>query len=103
MRVVPLSFALLAAIVLCACGHIPRISQVGPDTWAVETGQSWHGREVAGEYCAKMGKLVLVTNMEQRYTGATVIFRCLRSDDPDYRRPDYQKPPNTVIQDNRQK
>jgi hypothetical protein len=98
-----LSVTATILLALSACSTTPHITQVGPDTWVAETGQSWHGREAAGQYCAQMGKYVLVTNMQQRFDGATVIFRCLNRNDPAYQRPDYQKPPTTVIQDNRQR
>src|ERR1700687_267836 len=92
---------LVASLLVCACAPFVQFSQMGPDTFAVETGQSFAGRAEAGRYCAQLGKKVLITSTQQRFDGATVIFRCLAANDPEYRRPDYQRAPDAVIQDNR--
>ena len=94
-------FRLAVLAALCGCAPFVRFSVMGPDTYAVETGQSFTGREQAAHYCSQMGKYVLITNTQQRFDGATTIFRCLNANDPDYRRPTYDRPPAAVIEDRR--
>jgi hypothetical protein len=63
----------------------------------------------ANEFCANLGKQMIV-----RRTGTeglagfgpvtnTFIFSCVSENDPEYKRPDLQKDPNVIIQDNRAK
>lgn len=91
----------LVALFLTGCAPFVAFSVMGPDTYAVETGQVFVGRQQAGAYCTNMGKYVLITNTEQREWGATTVFRCLAAGDRDLQRPVYQQPPTAVIQDNR--
>jgi len=96
-----LTFA--TAILVAGCAPFVRFSQMGPDTYAVETGQSFYGRERAAAFCSQRGRYVLITNTEQRFDGATTIFRCLAAGDPEYRRPTYESPPAAIIRDERRK
>lgn len=94
--------ALLAVVIsliaVSGCVVGPHFSQMGPDTYAVETGQPHHGRQAASAFCAQMGRHVLVTNMQDRLDGATTVFRCLYANDPEYRRPSYRSPPTVTIE-----
>jgi hypothetical protein len=79
------------------------ISKLGQDTYMAQdpcTGKS--EVEHAGAYCARMGKEVMVTNMVRTSPEVhQTIFRCLSPRDSGYQRPDYQKSPDVIIQDNR--
>ena len=72
---VPLAAALLA-MASASCAPFVHLVPVGPNRYAVETGQSFTGREEAYKHCSKMGKRVNVLNSEQRYDGATTVFEC---------------------------
>jgi hypothetical protein len=89
---------ILLAGLLAGCAPFVQISQVGPDTYAAETGEAFVGREAAGRYCGAQGRHVLVTNSRQGFWGATTVFRCLSEHDPEYRRPTYQQPEGGVLQ-----
>jgi hypothetical protein len=59
----------------------------------------------ANEYCANMGKEILVKNEANErlnYAGRAsedLTFQCLRKDDPQLQRPRYEKVPDTVIEE----
>lgn len=105
--------------VLAACAMSSGILRMGPDTYSVSVAASpARGGTVgakrvalteAGQYCAASGKDILVTNTSAETTtrvGAgtfDVTFRCLAKGDPDLQRPDYTRPPTTIIEDRRQK
>ena len=102
-----LTLALSSALLLAAgCGTSkyggasslcdPAMSQLGPDTYFARGSCSGANYSIsaANSFCAQSGKASLVKNI----TGDDVIFRCLSSNDPEYRRPDYQKSPSIVIQ-----
>lgn len=94
----------LFALISCAGpGSTKTVTNLGPDTYHV---RGWHTEDAlkeATEYCNKKGKNILVTNLSESSSKdwASIIFRCLSSDDPEYKRPDYQKPPTAVIEDRR--
>jgi hypothetical protein len=94
----PIAFV---AVLASACAPFVQFAQMGPDTYSVETGQSFYGQQQAGAYCAHQGKQVLITNTQQRFDGATTVFRCLIPGDKDYQRPVYESPPAAVIEDRR--
>ena len=100
-------FALLSCLVLLAsCGTSkyggatslcdPDMSQLGPETYFARGNCSGanYAISAANSFCAQRGKASLIKNI----TGNDAIFRCLAPNDPEYKRPDYQKSPNIVIQ-----
>lgn len=98
------SIAALITTTLTGCAGLcdSRFSKLGPDTYQA-AGSCGGPREVesAGPFCARMGLNVLVTNTHGYNDNGTTVFRCLRPDDPAYKRPTYERPPNVIIQDNR--
>jgi hypothetical protein len=110
-----LTLATLAVpLLLLGCNTMGTIHKMGPDTYIATArggavtggaaGAESRAMDAAAEYCANVGREILVTNTSTRGSAmgsAEVIFRCLATDDPDYRRPNYQPPPTTVIQDER--
>ena len=104
---------------VCACAMSTGVMKMGPDTYTVSVaaaparGGAVGAKQVAlteaGQYCAAMGKEILVTNTSSQRTtnlGAgnfDLTFRCLAKGDPDLQRPDYATPPTTVIEDRRPK
>ena len=79
----------------------PNFSQLGPDTYYARGNCSGanHSLSAASSFCSQKGKASLVNSI----TGDDIVFRCLNTNDPEYRRPDYQKSPSVIIQDNRSK
>lgn len=105
-----LSAIALSTTLLMGCGTSkygqgicdPRISKLGPDTYYASANCSSgasYGIPAANIFCTQIGKNALVTNI----TGDDLTFRCLSANDPEYRRPDYEKSPNVIIQDNRKR
>lgn len=78
-----------------------QITQLGPDTYM---SSAVHGNGCgieykvrhAGIFCGRMGKQILVKNIDNS-TGGNVIFQCLSSGDTDLHRPTYQKEPDIII------
>ena len=76
----------------------PDVMKMGPDTFLAK--DSCGGRYAligADVTCRQLGRNVLVTNRNE----GEVIFRCLDSNDPAYRRPEYPTPSTVIIQDGR--
>lgn len=117
MNTYKLLSVLVAASLLAACASSSGALAVGPDTYLVSNKRSaWSGGPEgakkdaiveANAHCSSMGKEVLVTNIESRNRGnegagsADVYFRCLQSGDPELQRPNYERAPDTVIEDRR--
>lgn len=108
---------LAVALLVTGCASTGSVLTMGPDTYVVSgrasaiLGGSAKAQEdalvQANNYCAAMGKQIVVTNTDQRREAgpvgakAEVTFRCLAAGDRDLRRPTYVTPPTAVIQDNR--
>jgi hypothetical protein len=109
----------LLPLLLVGCSMSSGVLKMGPDTYSLSVAASPAGGGVVGarqialtgaeKYCSDTGKEILVTNTSSRVTTAAgagavdVTFRCLLRGDPDLVRPDYQRPPDTVIEDRRSK
>jgi hypothetical protein len=109
---------LAACLTLSACVSTSEVVPMGKDSYmlnATSRGGLYAGDEAiaaaksANEFCNKLGKHMIV-----RRTGtegvaglgpvtATFIFSCVSESDPEYTRPDLQKDPSVIIQDNRVK
>ena len=110
-KIISLTLGLSVVLAISACGTSqyggatslcdPDISSVGPDTYYARGNCSGanYGISAANVYCSRMGKNSLVKNIK----GDDVMFRCLATNDPEYRRPDYEKSPDVIIQDNRKR
>ena len=77
----------------------PDVSKLGLDTYIAEANcaKSSPGIAAANFICSEQNKEVFVTNIQNN----DVVFQCLNKNDSEYTRPVYQRPANTVIQDNR--
>ena len=75
----------------------------------VRGGQNWtkvkaHGIKRANEYCASLGRKMVLTHTEtsgaRGWTpqGAEIQFECVSETDPDYQRVRMHKDPDAVIQ-----
>lgn len=79
-----------------------QMTQLGPDTY-MSSGMYGNGCGTdykvrhAGIYCSRMGRQILVTNIDNS-TGGNVIFQCLVPTDPELQRPTFQREPNIIIQ-----
>ncbi len=112
-------FIYFCAFTLTACSNSSGVLKMGPDTFSISTEASFGkggipaARRIAykeaGEECSKRGLEVFVLN--ERSVGTTftdgmakaeLTFRCLRPDDPEFKRQRYEKTPDLIIE-NRQK
>jgi hypothetical protein len=91
---------LTTAMLLAGCVDT-AIQPMGPDTYIAASGQLPGAVENAAQFCAHRGMQSLVLNTDQRFEGASVVFRCLVRGDPELRRPTYENPPAAIIQDRR--
>ena len=108
------AIATIAAVLLAlgACSST-GVLPAGPDTYMITEqrpgiaggGPAAQSAAIseAAQYCASAGKQYLPMNMQM--TGApgfpqsySVTFRCLAKDDPELRRPNFQKTPDIVIE-----
>lgn len=109
---VPVVLASLIALGGCAVTNAPQ--PVGPDTYMIssvaamerggQSGAKSFAVADAGAYCRTMGKDVLVENMASHQANvygagsAEVIFRCLAKEDPEMKRPNFQRSPDVVLE-----
>ena len=73
------------------------------DLFSVHSGESLAVKvaQEANTYCASLGKVMVVRSVSNR--GRGLIFSCVSETDPEYKRPDIKKAPDTVIEDRRGK
>jgi hypothetical protein len=101
----PLIFAVLAG-----CTHSSGVLKLGPDTYttsaaaAPAAGGSSEARRIAlteaNQYCAKMGKEILVKNIGAASgTSTEITFRCLSKGDPELQRPEIRQAPEVTVED----
>lgn len=101
------SFVLASALVLTGCVSTSDVVPIGKDTYTVNAtshgvlggsgDESIEAMKTANAYCEKMGKHMMARNVEKQGPGlqagvgiaitATLEFRCLSENDPDYKRP----------------
>lgn len=112
-------FISFGAFALTGCSHSSGVLKMGPDTFSISTEASFGkggipaakkiAYQEAGEECSKRGMEVFVLN--ERSVGTTftdgmakaeITFRCLRVDDPEFKRQRFEKTPDLIIE-NRQK
>jgi hypothetical protein len=115
--------AIATIIVMClpltACMSTSEVVPVGKDTYmlmARGSGLLTSSAEVpieamkaANVHCASLGRRMIIRRTETQGTpgvtdmSSSLVFSCVTEDDPEYKRPDLQKDPNVIIQDNRAK
>lgn len=109
--------ALFTCAILVACTQSSGVLKMGPNTYTVSAfaaslrGGFSGARKIAlaeaNQHCTEMGKEILVTNIGTATTNvegggsAEVTFRCLAMGDPELKRPEYRRAPDTVIEDRR--
>lgn len=116
---IKLSVICFGTLAITACSNSSGVLKMGPDTFSISTEASFGkggipatkkiAYQEAGDECSKRGTEVFVLN--ERSAGTTfsdgmakteLTFRCLRADDPEFKRQRYEKTPDVVIE-NRQK
>ena len=79
-----------------------QMTKLGPDTYMSSAiygngcGTDYKVRH-AGIFCSRMGKQIVVTNIDNSL-GGNVIFRCLSPGDPELQRPTYRREADIVIE-----
>lgn len=105
-----------SVLVLAGCATSSGVLQLGPDTYTISTaadmfrgggaGARQEALTAAQKHCVSMGKELMTTNINVGgFVGGgntiSVNFRCLAKGDPELQRPDFQRAPDVVIQDQR--
>lgn len=107
-----------AVIILAGCTQSSGVLKLGPDTFTTSAsaastrGGPSEARKIvlteANEYCAQLGKEILVTNIGTAITNyqyghgtAEITFRCLAKGDPALQRPEFRQTPDVTIEDRR--
>ena len=87
----------------CACAMIKPVTPVGADTYTVSAFHKQDALTAANKYCDNQGKKILVKDIygETNTSWASVIFKCLSPDDPEFHPPDYQKAPDSIMKGRR--
>jgi hypothetical protein len=100
------TIAVMALVLVTGCVSSSEIVPMGKDSYmvsgqargGVETGKSAiEATKAANAYCAQKGLLMMprTTNTEGSATWtaetSTLIFTCLKADDPEYKRPELHK------------
>lgn len=109
----------ISLIVLTGCMSTSEVVSVGKDTYmlmARGSGLLTSSAEVpieamkaANVHCASLGRRMIIRRTDTQGTpgltdmSSSLVFSCVTEDDPEYKRPDLQKDPNVIIQDNRSK
>jgi len=106
----------VALVILLGCASRTGVLPMGKDTYTLSVGVAGTGSvsgnntgakqralTEANQYCAKLGKQLLVNNISLNSTlaGSTsdLIFRCLNENDPEFSaKPVYKKEPDVVIE-----
>lgn len=84
-------FILLVSLVgfICGCAMTKPVTPIGADKYVVSGYHEQDALAVADKYCNSLGKKISITNIrgETNTSWASVIFKCLSPDDPEYPRP----------------
>jgi hypothetical protein len=110
-------FLCLTSIAFIAgCSHSSGVLKVGPETYTIATSASWGkggipaakriAYEEASEQCVKQGNLEVFTLSEKSNATTWVDgmfrfelnFRCLKANDPEFKRQNLQSAPDTIIE-----
>lgn len=107
----------LMIAMLAGCTQASGVLKLGPDTYttsaaaAPAAGGPSAARRIAlteaNEYCAKLGKEILVSNIGSSTTNlygagkAEITFHCYDKGDPQLYRPEFQRAPDVIIEDRR--
>ena len=102
--IVAVVLASALSTLLTACIAISKPpTPLGPDTWliAVTGDQSatvTKAPRKAAEFCADMGREMVMINLQPGQTVTTFTFRCLPPGDPELVRPDIEVVPDATIE-----
>lgn len=101
------------ALLVTGCAVSSSVSMLGPDTYTLSVASDstlasgmlrakTKALDDASQYCASMGKNIVVTHIEtgkdSGFRIANINFKCLNSGDPELTRPDLMPAPDIVIE-----
>ena len=107
---------LSSVAIIAGCSHSSGVLKVGPETYTIATSASWGkggipaakriAYEEANEQCVKQGNLEVFTLSEKSNATTWVDgmfrfelnFRCLKANDPEFKRQNLQSAPDTIIE-----
>lgn len=109
---------LLPVILIGGCVTTSSVVPVGRDSYMI-SGRAAGGLNAgkgniaalqqANAYCAAMNKFAVVRRIDTNGIASLgaestqLVFSCVTSDDPEYTRPNLQRDPTTIIEDQRKK
>jgi len=110
-------FLVLGLIIpIAGCSHSSGVIKIGPETFTIATSASWGkggipaakriAYEEAAEQCSKQGNLEIFTLSEKSNATTWVDgmfrfelnFRCLKANDPEFKRQGLQSAPDSIIE-----
>ena len=101
------ALTVLGLTFITGCAVASQIVPMGRDSYLV-TAPEMLGRtgqilvvKSANQYCESGGTHMIVRRLDGNALTVSLVFSCVASDDPEYRRPNLRKEPNVMIE-NRQ-
>jgi hypothetical protein len=93
-------FILLVGLVgfICGCAMSKPVTPLGGDIYTVSASRKENALTAASKYCDGQGKKILVKDIrsEHQQSWASVVFKCLSPDDPEFHPPDYENPTDPI-------
>jgi hypothetical protein len=111
-----MNITILLALFLFGCATTSDIVPMGKDSYmvnidsytSVSPGEvTTQAAKTANAYCDKQGKHMIVRRMDSSgipwltTLSTSFVFSCVTDDDPEFARPNLQKDPTTIIEDQR--
>jgi hypothetical protein len=94
----------LGVTFVTGCAVASQIVPMGRDSYLVTAPETLGGTgrilvvKSANQYCDSGGTHMIVRRLEGNAFTVSLIFSCVTSDDPEYRRPNLRKEPNVIIE-----
>lgn len=101
------AIAILGLTLVTGCAVASQIVPMGRDSYLVTAPETLNGTgriivvKSASQYCESSGTHMIVRRLDGNALTVSLVFSCVASDDPEYRRPNLRKEPNVIIE-NRQ-
>ena len=93
-------FILLVGLVgfIWCCATSKPVTPLGGDIYTVSASRKEEALRAANKYCDSEGKKILVKDIraEHQQSWASVVFKCLSPDDPEFHPPDYENPTDPI-------
>jgi hypothetical protein len=83
---------------ICGCAMIKPVTPLGGDLYTVSAFHKIDALTAANKYCDSLEKKTLVKDIreEAQNSWASVVFKCLSPDNPEFHPPDYEKSTDSI-------